>query len=188
MVGACCLLLGALPPAHAGNSKQNVTRSSGQHVTGGHRAGHAHVRQSRHGHFKSKRLDRRRARPNVVRRADRKRRPYYGSRYSSRYSYGYGSGYRYRDDVRSESRYRPETDVAEQPTEHRPVTPKWVHVGSGGVAPFTAEGLHAGGGAGDNCLSVKTEITVDGRPMDAFGEACLLADGSWQLNPARETE
>ncbi len=186
MIGTCCLLLSA-PPALAGKGKPNVVRSSGQHVTGGHKAGRAHLRQSRHDHFKAKRFDRRRSRPNVVRRTDRKRRPYYGSRYSSRYSYGYSWSYPYRDAPRSGSSYRPETEVTVQPYENRPVTPKWVHVG-GGVAPFTSEGLDAGGGLGANCLSVKTEITVDGRPMDAFGEACLLADGTWQLKPAQEDQ
>lgn len=183
MIAASCLLLSAAPPAQADKGKPNVVRSSGQHAAGGHRAGRAHFRQSRFGHFGPKRFDGRRARPNVVRRADRKRRPYYGSRYS----YGYGWSYSYREVDRSEPRYGPETGVAVQPQEDKPVTPKWVHVGDG-VAPFAAEGPVAGDRLSANCLSVKTEITVDGRPMDAFGEACLLADGTWQLNPAQEAD
>ena len=49
-------------------------------------------------------------------------------------------------------------------------------------------GSTPGDGAGRNCLSVKTEITVDGKPVDAFGEACLLADGSWRLRPTEATD
>jgi hypothetical protein len=35
---------------------------------------------------------------------------------------------------------------------------------------------------------VKTQITVDGNPMDAFGEACLSADGAWVLRPSQGNE
>ena len=175
----CCFVLLAATPSEAGR----LVRSSGQHVKGGHGLTHVGAGRFRHGHLKAKRFDRRRARPDVVRRADRKRRPYYGTRYS----YGYGWSYPYRDATRSESRYRPETNVARQPYEDRPVTPKWVHVG-GGLASFADEGPVAGDGLGTNCLSVKTDITVDGTPMEAFGEACLLADGTWQLKPTQDTE
>lgn len=184
-VAICCLVALAAAPAEAGQ----LVRSSGQQVHGGHGVAQAGASHLRHGRYKARRFDRHRVRPNVVRRADRKRRHRHVSRYAYGYGgyYGYGGGYRDRAYPRNEPGYRSETEAAVQPHENRPVTPKWVHVG-GGVAPFTAEGLPAGGGLRTNCLSVKTEITVDGRPVDAFGEACLLADGTWQLKPAQETE
>ena len=182
LVALCGMTLLAASSAEAGSA----VRSSGQQVKGGHGAAFHQQRHSNRRHFKGKRFDRHRARGNVVRRADRKRRHRRLSGYG--YSYGYGGYYGYRDYPRTEPRYRSETTVTVQPYESRPVTPKWVHVGGGGVAPFTAEGLNAESGPGKNCLSVKTQITVDGRPVDAFGKACLLADGSWELRPSEENE
>ena len=198
LVAFCGLTLLAATSAEAGRA----VRSSGQHVKSGHGAGFHQQRHSsrrhlnrghfNHRHFKGKRFDRHRVRGNVVRRADRKRRHRrltgYGYGYGYRGSYGYGGYYGYRDYPRTAPSYRSEPTVTVQPYESRPVTPKWVHVGGGGVASFTAEGLDAESGPGKNCLSVKTQITVDGKPMDAFGRACLLADGSWELRPSEETE
>ncbi len=106
------------------------------------------------------------------------------------YYYGYDRGYRYRDTPRTEPSYRSEASAAVQSYQDRPVTPKWVHVGGtdGALGLSTAEGLYADGGLHRNCLSVKTEITVDGKPMAAFGEACLSADGTWELKPSEQNE
>jgi len=175
-----CMVFMAAPSADAGS----LVRSSGQHVQGGHGVAlgqHRQNRQSRH--VNVKRVDKQRSRPSSYRHRDHKRQKLR----RSRYAYGYSGGYIYRDYVRPEPSYRTEPSAAVAPYQDRPVTPKWVHVGSadGDPAPF---GVFADGGLHSNCLNVKTEITVDGRPMDAFGEACLLADGTWRLKPAEETD
>ncbi len=106
------------------------------------------------------------------------------------YYYGYRRGYRYRDYPRSEPSYRPEKNEVVQPYQYRPVIPKWVHVGgiNSTLGASTVAEPYAGGDPRRNCLSVKTEITIDGKPMDAFGEACLLADGTWQLEPSEQND
>ena len=34
-----------------------------------------------------------------------------------------------------------------------------------------------------NCLSVRTSIVIDGEEVEAFGEACIDAQGNWRLRP-----
>ncbi len=125
-----------------------------------------------------------------MRRSDRKRRPYYGSRtYGSRY-YGYGRGTRYSYVPQPSPTPQPDPGPAVPSYRDRLVTPKWVSVSSLDGAPgFSgAEGAYGNGGFGNNCLSVKTQIMVDGQAMDAFGEACLSADGDWVLRPSHDTQ
>jgi hypothetical protein len=171
------LILSAAPEAHAGQgkSKANLVRTSGQHVKGGHGFS-----------FGEKRFHKQSKRTGVVRRRDRKRRHFN----APNYTYGYYSGYRYRDYQQPAPSTQSEASAAAPSYQDRPVTPKWVHVSGtdGALLPSTTEGLYADGGLRGNCLSVKTEITVDGKPMDAFGEACLSADGSWQLKPSEQNE
>ena len=176
-VAICCLILSAAPSAHAGKGKSqvNVVRSSGQHVKGGHGFS-----------FGQKRFHKQSKRRGVVKRRDRKRRNFY----APNYTYGYGRGYRYRDYPQPAPSTQSEASAAAPSYRDRPVTPKWVHVSSidDAVLSFTTEGNFADGGLRRNCLSVKTEITVDGKPMDAFGEACLSADGTWELRPSEQNE
>ena len=181
-----CLALGAAA-AHAGG-KGKAVRTAGLHGKGGHGVSFGRQSQVRHGHFKSKRFHKHRKRPNVVRRSDRKRRPYYGSRYY--YGSGYGRGTRYYYDPQPSPRIQSDPGPAAPSYRDRPVTPKWIHVGSLDGAPeFSGtEGAYGDGGFGNNCLSVKTQITVDGQAMDAFGEACLSADGAWVLRPSQDTQ
>ena len=179
-----CLALGAAA-AHAGG-KGKAVRTAGLHGKGGHGVSFGRQSQVRHGHFKQKRLHKHRKRPNVVRRSDRKRRPYYGSRYY----YGYGRGTSYYYDPQPAPRTQPDPGPAAPSYRDRPVTPKWIHVSSLDGAPGLSgtEGAYGDGSFGNNCLSVKTQITVDGQAMDAFGEACLSADGAWVLRPSRDDE
>ena len=177
LLAVCCLAISAAPEAHAGKGKgkPNVVRSSGQHVQGGHGS-----------NFGQKRFHKQSKRTGFVKRRDRKR-PHFKA---PNYTYGYDSDYRYRNYPRSEPSYRSEASAAVPPYRDRPVTPKWVHVSSidDTLLSSTTEGSYADGGLRRNCLSVKTEITVDGKPMDAFGEACLSADGTWELKPSEQYE
>jgi hypothetical protein len=171
------LTLSAAPEAHAGKGKgkPNVVRSSGQHVKGGHGSS-----------FGQKRIHKQSKRRGVVSRRDRKRRHFN----APGYYYSYNRGYSYRDTPTSEPSYRSEASAAVPPYQDRPVTPKWVHVSGtdDALGLSTTEGSYAEGGLRRNCLSVTTEITVDGKPMNAFGEACLSADGTWELKPSEQNE
>ena len=177
LLAVCCLTISAVPEALAGKGKSQakVVRSSGQHVKGGHGFS-----------FGQKRFHKQSKRRGVVRRRDRKRR----HSYSSGYYYGYDRGYRYRDYPQPAPSTQSEASAAAPSYQDRPVTPKWVHVSGtdGALGLSTTEGLYADGWLRGNCLSVKTEITVDGKPMDAFGEACLSADGTWELTPSEQSE
>jgi hypothetical protein len=177
LLAVFCLSLSAAPEAHAGKGKgkPNVVRSSGQHMQGGHGSS-----------FGQKRFHKRSKRTGFVRRRDRTRRHFN----APNYTYGYDSGYRYRATPRSEPSYRSAASAVVPLYQDRPVTPKWVHVSStdGALGLSTTEGSYAEGGFRRNCLSVKTEITVDGKPMNAFGEACLSADGTWELKPSEQNE
>jgi hypothetical protein len=136
--------------------------------------------------FGQKRFHKQSKRKGVVKRRDRKRRHLN----APSYTYSYNRGYRYRDYPQPAPSYQPEASAAAPSYQDRPVTPKWVHVSSldGALGPSTLEGSYAEGGLRRNCLSVKTQITVDGKPMDAFGEACLSADGTWELKPSQGNE
>ena len=173
LLAACCVTLAAAAAAHAGQGKPNVVRTSGQHANGGHSFG-----------FGQKRFEKHQARSGIVKRRAHKRRTFH----VSGHTYGYDRGYRHRDDPRPAPSTQPAAGAAAPSYQDRPVTPKWVHVSGtdGALGPSTAAGAYSNGGLRRNCLSVKTQITVDGKPMDAFGEACLSADGTWQLEPAEQ--
>jgi len=199
LVAICGLILPAVPLAHAGKGKPNVVRTASHHVKGGRvshirfhsRSGRGYFKQTGRGYFKQKRFHKRSKHSGYAKRRDRKRH-HRKRRYShgSIYYYGYGRDDRYRDYPRYEPIYRSETRPAVQPYSARPVTPKWVHVGStgGALGSYTAEAPNAESGIRRNCLSVKTEITVDGNPVDAFGDACLLADGTWEFRPLERND
>jgi hypothetical protein len=105
-------------------------------------------------------------------------------------TYYYDRDYRYRDNSGSGSKYPSENSDVKQPYQTIPVTPKWVHVGDlvDAEGPSTNEGPYVESRHRRNCLYVKTEITIDGQPIEAFGNACLQADGSWQLVPSKPTD
>ena len=113
--------------------------------------------------------------------------PTYYYRYPRSYRY---RDYKYKDNSGSGSKYRSENDDVKQPYQTIPVTPKWVHVGDlvDAEGPSTNEGPFEESRHRRNCLYVKTEITIDGQPIEAFGNACLQADGSWQLVPSKPTD
>ncbi len=186
LVTTCCLLLSAVPLAQAGKSKPNVVRTSGQHVNSGRSFTIGHHRHFRHGRLKLNRFHKHDKRLSFAKSRKHKRRHVY----VPTYYYGYRRGYRYRNYPSSTPSYRSEKSDAVQPNQYRPVIPKWVHVGDidGTLGPPTIEEPYGGGGLRRNCLSVKTEITIDGKPMEAFGEACLLADGTWQLEPSEQND
>jgi hypothetical protein len=181
LLAVFCVTLPAVPEVHAGKGKPGFVRVSKQHVRSGRGSG-----------FAQKRSHKRSERPDFVKRRAQRRGNHYGSGYGygSSYGYGYDRGYRYRDYQQPAPSYRPEASAPVQSYQDRPVTPKWVHVSSldDDLGPSTLEGSYAEGGLRRNCLSVKTQITVDGKPMDAFGEACLSADGTLDLKPSQGNE
>ena len=191
LLTVCCLTLSTVPPAHAGKGKPNVVRTAGQHVKGGWVSNARHYRHSLRGNFKRQRFHKQAERSGFVKRRDRKRHTRKrGHSYAPIYYYGYGRRYRYRNYSRSEPSYRSEATAPAQPDRTKPVTPKWVHVGGAesALGSYTVEELYAEGGGRRNCLSVRMEITVDGKPLDAVGEACLLADGAWELRPSEQND
>lgn len=185
---ALCLTLSTVPSAHAGKGKPNVVRVSKQHMKAGFASKHHRISR---GHFKRQSFRKHRRGKSFAVRRDRNRhrrnRRYY---YGSGYYYDYARANWYRDYYRSEPSYRAEASPAVQPYQPPPVTPKWVHVGSadGALGSYPAEAPNAKSGAHRNCLSVKTEIMVDGKPFDAFGEACLVADGTWEFRPSEQND
>jgi hypothetical protein len=176
---ALCLTLSTVPSAHAGKGKPNVVRVSKQHMKAGFASKHHRISRS---HFKRQSFRKHRRGESFAVRRDR-------NRHRRNRRYYYGSGY-YRDYYRSEPSYRTEASPAVQPYQPPPVTPKWVHVSSidDALLPSTTEAPNAKSGAHRNCLSVKTEIMVDGKPFDAFGEACLVADGTWEFRPSEQND
>lgn len=176
-----CLTLSAAASAQAGQAKPNVFRIANQETQFG--PGFTFGQPFRPHRFKSKRFDKLRS-SFVTFRHHRHR-----HRHAPVYYYDYDRDYGYRDEPRYQPSYRPEASVAPPAYRYGPVTPKWVHVGGDGASGLSAaEGAYAEAGPGTNCLTVKTQITVDGAPMDAFGKACLLADGTWQLRPAEAND
>jgi hypothetical protein len=178
-----CLMVAAAS-AHAGQTKPNVVRIAKQQTQFG--PGFTFGQTFRPHRFKPRRFDELDLRPSFVTfRHHRHRHRHVPISY-----YDYDHAYGYRDEPRYQPGYRPEASVASPAKQYGPVTPKWVHVGGGDGASGRsgAEGAYAEAGPGTNCLTVKTEITVDGTPMDAFGKACLLADGTWQLRPAEAND
>ncbi len=81
-------------------------------------------------------------------------------------------------------------DAPSQSSEYRTPTFKWIHVGALD-SDFRSLGERAPSKEGEvltNCLSVRTQITVDGAPMDAFGKVCIQADGTWRLIPTEQAQ
>ena len=188
-----CLTLSTVPSAQAGKA----TRVSKQHVKGGHGFASKHHRSFRRGQFNRHGFrNHRRGKSYAIRRDrhryGRHRRSSYGRYYSGYGSYytGYAYPYWWRTSYGSVPRYRPETRTVVQPYQTPPVTPKWVSVGdtNSTLGSKSAEAPNIETAARKNCLSVKTEIMVDGKPYDAFGEACLVADGSWEFRPTESKE
>ena len=109
----------------------------------------------------------------------------YWGRYYDRYERD--NDYRYKRRRRAD--YAPTSNVSpSQSPDYRPPTFKWIHVGAlDGDTPSLGEGAPSEQGeALTNCLSVRTQITVDGVPMDAFGKVCMRADGIWRLIPTEQ--
>jgi len=179
---ALCLTLSTVPSAHAGKGKPNVVRVSKQHMKAGFASKHHRISR---GHFKRQSFRKHRRGKSFAVRRDRNR-----HRRNRRYYYGSGYPNWYRDYYGSEPSYRTEASPAVQPYQRPPVTPKWVHVGSadGALGSNPAEAPNAKSGAHRNCLSVKTEILVDGKPFDALGEMCLVADGNWEFRPSEQND
>ena len=135
------------------------------------------------GPSKANHFHKRDRRAGFVQRQRDRRRPYYVPT-----GYYYGSAYPYSYQPAPAPSYPSQASTPAAPYQPPPVTPKWVHVGDDIGFSGSAEGTADGGGPGNNCLSVKTQITVDGAPVDAFGEACLMADGSWELKPSKQSD
>jgi len=107
----------------------------------------------------------------------------------------YYDGYERNDDYRYQRRRRagnaPTSYVSpSQSPDYRPPTFKWIQVAAqDDDTPSLGEGTPSKQGeALTNCLSVRTQITVDGAPMDAFGKACIQADGTWRLIPSEQAQ
>ena len=182
LIAISCLVLAAVS-AQAGQTKPNVVRIAKPQTSFG--PGFTFGQPFQPHRFKSRRFDERDLRPSFMTFRHHRHR----HRHVPIYYYDYDRDYGYRDEPRYQPDYRPEAIVAPAAKPYGPVTPKWVHVGGEGTtSPTGAEEAFAEAGRGANCLTVKTEITVDGVPMDAFGKACLLADGSWQLRPAEAND
>ena len=153
------------------------TQKFGRHFDGSRK----HARLKRHRNHKgSKRL-------RFARHHRRGHHYVYASRYYDRYA-------RYDRD-----RYKPRRDAgdaagsydpAPQTIANRPPSFKWIHVGAlDGDARSLGESAPSEDGALlSNCLSVRTQITVDGAPMEAIGKACIQGDGTWRLVPGEPAQ
>jgi hypothetical protein len=111
--------------------------------------------------------------------------------YGGRYYDGYDRDDDYRYKRRRRADYAPTSDASPpQSPEYRPPTFKWIHVpAQDDDTPSLGEGTPSKQGeALTNCLAVRTQITVDGAPMDAFGKACIQADGTWRLIPTEQAQ
>ncbi len=187
-VAVCAVMLSLAPPAEAGKGKSRPSFVRVGNPPGLQGPRFTVQPQFRSGRFQAKKFDKRRRHRGFAKRGRHRDRPFY-------VPLGYystpGYVYDYRPGVVSAPGYPSEARAPAPAYETPPVTPKWIHVGDDGgsiLADGAGPGSTPGDGAGRNCLSVKTEITVDGKPVDAFGEACLLADGSWRLRPTEATD
>ena len=101
--------------------------------------------------------------------------PTYGSRYRRYDDYG---DYESPDDSSGQAVDRSDPGSETQPQQIIPVTPKWIRVDVQVPAEgsSTGEDTYAKSSAGGSCLDGKTEITVDGKPVDAFREDCRRAN------------
>ncbi len=209
VLGVTCLALALMPHSADAGQRSNMYRSGSSHalnlgmgrasVLDRHRASNFRglSRTKRFGrHFGGKRKHARLKRHRILKsnrhrrfgRNHRLRRSYvYGGRYYGRYERY--DGYRYKRRRRAD--YAPTSNVSPpQSPEYRPPTFKWIH-----VAEQDGDARSLGGGtpskqgeALTNCLAVRTQITVDGMPMDAFGKACIQADGTWRLVPTEQAQ
>ena len=67
-----------------------------------------------------------------------------------------------------------------------PFQAKLIHIGeSGGLLESFDTAIADAEDVGEptSCLSVNTQILVEGQSMDAVGEACMYPDGTWRLRP-----
>ena len=197
-VVAVCFLMGtAAPSAYAGSKRSHAHGSFGKSGHGGRVARYGHKGHSYHGKFKSHKRYKHSRFSNrhhfhkghkhrrFARRHHYKRRYAYVPYYGYGYGYRYRRAYRYRDYPAPRRNYPANGDTVAQPNQDIPVTPKWVHVYGldGTEGPPTSEDPYGEGVLRKNCLNVKTEIMIDGQPVEAFGQACQQANGSWQLVP-----
>ncbi len=205
-----CLTLALMPhSAHAGQSGSNMHRSGPSHALnlGMGRAGvlDLHRASNFRGLSRTQRFGRhfggKRKHARFKRQRHHKGRKHlrFGRTHRLRHSYVYRGRYydRYErdDDYRYKRRrradYAPTSDASPpQSPEYRPPTFKWIHVAPlDGDTPSLGESAPSKQGeALTNCLSVRTQITVDGAPMDAFGKACMQADGTWRLVPTEQAQ
>ena len=196
LVTICFLILPAEPSARAESGKSKFYSSHFKHGYGKRGINRRYKRATLDigssfkspidigSSFKSRKIFKRHNRSKLARRFNRR------VRYRNVPTYYYDRDYGYRDNSGSGSKYRSENDDVKQPYQTIPVTPKWVHVGDlvDAEGPSTNEGPYVESRLRRNCLYVKTEITIDGQPIEAFGNACLQADGSWQLVPSKPTD
>ena len=186
LVTICFLILPAEPSARAESGKSKFYSSHFKHGYGKRGISRRYNRAiiDIGSSFKSRKIFKRHNRSKLARRFNRR------VRYRNVPTYYYDRDYGYRDNSGSGSKYRSENDDVKQPYQTIPVTPKWVHVGDlvDAEGPSTNEGPYVESRHRRNCLYVKTEITIDGQPIEAFGNACLQADGSWQLVPSKPTD
>lgn len=195
-LAVACLTLAVMPhSAYAGGGGSYVYGSGHGHAhhfrAGGHRLIFGHRSRHFHGWHKAHKLGRHfgRHRHHKGHRHVRFRRHHrlkHRYVYVPRYYYGYGRKNGYRYYPRPSAGYGPTAyDPPSRPSEYKPPTPKWVHVGTldSDTPSFDESAPSEEGRLATNCLSVRTEITVDGEPVEAFGKACLQADGSWRLIP-----
>jgi len=185
-LGAVVIALFALslaPPssAHAKGKKPDFVRVPA--AQGFSRAGPFLGSPVPNGPFTAKHFHKRDRRAGFVKRPRHRRRPFFVPT-----GYYYGPAYPYSYQPAPAPSYPTQASTTPPAQNSPPVTPKWVHVGDDIATGGSAQGAADGNGLGRNCLSVKTQITVDGAPVDAFGEACLLADGSWELQPSKRTD
>ena len=204
VLGVTCFALVLMPhSAHAGQ-RSNMHRSGSSHALnlGMGRAGvlDLHRASSFRGLSRTQRFGRhfggkrKHARFKRQRHHNGRKHLRFGRSHRLRQSYVYGGryydGYERNDDDRYQRRRRagnaPTSYVSPpQAPDYRPPTFKWIHVAAqDDDTPSLGEGTPSKQGeALTNCLAVRTQITVDGAPMDAFGKACIQADGTWRLIP-----
>ena len=123
----------------------------------------------------------------------------FGRRHRRGHQYVYARRYYDGYARRGRDRYQPRRDAddatgpyspASRAIANPPPSFKWIHVGAlDGDTPSLGERAPSKQSeALTNCLSVRTQITVDGVPMDAFGKVCIQADGTWRLIPTEQAQ
>lgn len=161
------------------------------------RHGKVRLHRFRNRHSRSvidRRFDKSRFRPGTfdsLGSGKRHKRSRFARRFDRRFGRGflptYGSGYRrYYEDEELENyddpgrgaEDRSDAGSEAQPQPSPPVTPKWIHVevlvNADGSLP--GDEIVAQSGTGGNCRNGKIEITVDGKPVEAYREDCRRAN------------